>query len=147
MSSAPCGTYAAYQQHKLSGETACELCLQANRDYKNAHQREYERRPENRQKRMDRWLKSRYGMTPADLADLLARQGGVCAICRTPEPGGQGKWHIDHDHACCPGKTRSCGTCVRGLLCVRCNMALGLFHDSLHRLRNAIRYLSGEQIF
>ena len=35
---------------------------------------------------------------------------------------------VDHDHACCPGG-RSCGSCVRGILCRKCNVAIGYLND------------------
>ena len=47
---------------------------------------------------------------------------------------------IDHDHACCPG-TRSCGKCVRGLLCNWCNRLLGMAFDNPAILAGAIQYL------
>lgn len=31
----PCGTYPAYRRHIRNGEDPCDLCKQANRDYKN----------------------------------------------------------------------------------------------------------------
>ena len=47
-------------------------------------------------------------------------------MCRTPFEEDQ-RICIDHDHACCPPKlpSRCCGKCVRGLLCLTCNVALG----------------------
>jgi len=71
--------------------------------------------------------------------ELLAEQGGVCSICATSVPGGKGKFHVDHDHKCCPGKN-SCGKCVRGLLCHKCNVGLGMFGDDLETLERAVGY-------
>jgi hypothetical protein len=85
-------------------------------------------------------LQRKYGMSTDDLASMLATQGGGCAICGTTVPGGRGNWHVDHDHKCCPTSS-TCGRCVRGLLCSRCNQALGLFADDAERLRAAIAYL------
>jgi hypothetical protein len=71
-------------------------------------------------------LLHRYGVTPEWYDETLEAQGGHCAICPATEHGGTGKinFAVDHDHACCPGP-RSCGKCVRGLLCLRCNNSLG----------------------
>lgn len=81
-----------------------------------------------------------YGLTPEALEALLTK--GRCDACGATEPGpGRTKgWHIDHDHSCCPGY-KSCGQCVRGLLCVRCNVALGMSNDSPDRLLALVRYL------
>lgn len=87
-------------------------------------------------------IKSRYGITVEDYYRLLAAQNGGCAICGSPEPktGNQKHLQIDHDHKCCPGN-RSCGKCVRGLLCGVCNKMLGAIGDDMLKLERAINYL------
>jgi hypothetical protein len=82
-----------------------------------------------------------YNLTQDDWDAMVLQQGDRCGICRTDRPGGKGeRWHIDHDHACCPG-TGSCGRCVRGLLCHDCNVALGRMKDNPALLRAAAAYL------
>lgn len=49
--------------------------------------------------------------------------------------------HIDHDHKCCSRKNRSCGKCVRGLLCQNCNIALGNLKDDPDRAIALANYL------
>lgn len=78
-------------------------------------------------------LKSKYGMTIAEYDAMYAKQKGECAICKTSIEG-KGNAKIDHDHR--TGKTR-------GLLCNRCNRALGLLYDDCDVLRSAISYLCG----
>ena len=90
-------------------------------------------------------LKANYGLTEEDLIVMLGKQGGGCAICGTKTPGGRGRFHIDHDHNCCP-KDRGCKKCIRGLLCHHCNTALGKFKDSVVMLERAISYLKKEGV-
>ena len=58
-------------------------------------------------------LHARFQITQDQFLVMLVKQGGVCAMCGTPEPGGHGTWNVDHDHACCTEGVRSCGKCIR----------------------------------
>jgi hypothetical protein len=73
--------------------------------------------------------RSRYGVTRKEL-------GSACAICGTTD-----HLCIDHDHACCPG-ARSCGKCVRDVLCVSCNTFVGKIEAIPGRLAIATGYLT-----
>lgn len=62
--------------------------------------------------------------------EKLEEQNGCCGICHRGDPGGGRKYFsIDHDHKCCNGK-KSCGKCLRGLLCKGCNYFLGYAENS-----------------
>ncbi len=81
-------------------------------------------------------LKRKYGITLAEYGTMLEAQCGVCAICGLPETETNSigtKWlSVDHDH-----KTNK----VRGLLCGKCNQALGCFKDNKDIMLSAILYL------
>jgi hypothetical protein len=82
----------------------------------------------------ERKLKHRYGLTQAQYDEILAEQGGGCAICGKTETDSTGRpLSVDHNH-----RTNE----VRGLLCGNCNRALGLFQDDITLLRRAITYLN-----
>lgn len=77
------------------------------------------------QARARQWLAANtsHALTDEERAELLARQGGVCAnpSCGTPD-WGRSRWTrlaTDHDHS-------SDEDNVRGLICRRCNAAIGM---------------------
>lgn len=130
-----CGETKPGTEYSSGTHTYCRPC---------AAQRERERRP-NTQKERARYARAetlrRYSLTQDGFDKLLQAQGGRCAICGIDSAGGQGVWHIDHDHSCCSGRKNSCGKCIRGLLCTRCNIGLGNFKENPDVLRLAITYL------
>lgn len=87
----------------------------------------------------------RHGLSRGTVEDMLLDQDGRCNICtRTiliQSPASRvDAVHIDHNHSCCPG-SQSCGRCVRGLLCGRCNSALGMLRDDANIADRAAIYL------
>ena len=65
----------------------------------------------------------KYKMTPDQLKMFLA-QG--CFAKQLGATNCAGILVVDHDHDCCPGG-RTCGRCVRGVLCTRHNVIEGIF--------------------
>lgn len=86
----------------------------------------------------------RFGISQERFEKLLAEQNYRCALCDAPDTGVDRWWHIDHDHSCCPGK-KTCGKCVRGILCRNCNIMLGHAKDNPVILDKAARYLRKER--
>ena len=74
-----------------------------------------------------------YKITLEQYEAMYRDQSGVCKICGALNIAGR-RLAVDHDH-----KTGR----IRGLLCSRCNMAIGLFKDDLDLLRRAFEYVEG----
>jgi hypothetical protein len=88
-------------------------------------------------------LLKKFKITKEDYQKLLDKQGGVCAICGKTQKQQNSRFMflaVDHDHKCCPEK-QTCGKCIRGLLCNKCNTGLANFDDDLELFKKAIKYL------
>lgn len=59
---------------------------------------------------------------------MIIAQDDRCAVCEKKKD----IYCVDHDHI--TGK-------IRGLLCRKCNVGLGMFEDNTEVLANAVRYL------
>lgn len=81
------------------------------------------------------YLKSRYGISKKEYEKMLTDRNYKCDICEYIQPENATKMqnlYIDHCH-----NTNK----VRGLLCFRCNSALGYLKDDIKILENTIKYL------
>lgn len=108
-------------------------------NYCRVHQREYYRKYNTTEKRKKWMLNHRYGkygLTEEKYNELLKKQDGKCAVCGKEEKfmskGHIKKLAVDHDHL--TGK-------VRGLLCLHCNLILGLLKDDLSLIPKFEKYL------
>lgn len=147
-------------KYKKDGlRTACRTCNANNKEYlRKYNQRTKEQRKEYRIKNSEKLKKSarewqknnpdrvkllkrksnlkKYGLSIEDYDILLKLQGGSCAICNSVN-----NLQIDHDHKCCQDNARSCGNCVRGIICGNCNTMIANAKDDIEILKAAIDYL------
>ena len=100
----------------------CKTCKQARE--RALRSPEYSRRSN---------LKRNFNITPEEYDTMLAKQDGVCAICKQTETSKRTTFlAVDHCH--------TTGT-IRGLLCNNCNRGIGLLKDSPELLQAAKDYL------
>jgi hypothetical protein len=116
-------------KHKPDGlRGQCKTCRTAI--HRKANREWAQRHPEKRKKNdRAKLLRQKYDLTMLEYERLAETQNQVCAICKQPESREGYSLAVDHSH-----KTGE----VRGLLCNRCNRALGLLRENL---TEAVRYL------
>lgn len=86
----------------------------------------------------------RYNLSADEVVELLDNP-----VCSNPGCGETENLQVDHDHACCPysrvfekSSQKSCGQCVRGLLCRPCNKSLGMLQENPRRIQGLLDYLN-----
>lgn len=111
-------------------------------DRNKEHYRDYY--TQNKDHLYDLKLQREYNITLQQYNELLESQERKCKICKRDVTLFKKRLAIDHNHLCCSAKRRSCGKCIRGLLCEDCNRALGMFKDNEEVILNALHYITGK---
>ena len=120
----------AYRQKNLACTRAWwKKSARKNKDHIREKDKEY-RRANQERIRKDK-LERNFGITPEEYDRMLAEQKGCCAICGRPRSDFKKRLAVDHDHE--TGK-------IRGLLCPRCNIKLGVLDNKLF-IEQATAYL------
>lgn len=138
----PVSEFYAERRNRDGLKGHCKACR--NKGTNAGYRSWYDKLPEGRSSYTRRYsLMSKFGITPEQFDEMLDGQGGVCAICKEPPAPGGRPFHVDHDHDhdCCPSAVKTCGRCIRGVLCESCNFGLGQFKDSVDALLNAVQCL------
>jgi hypothetical protein len=107
----------SYHKQKLGKSGLRANCKACSNIYANANWEKYHYK--------------QYGISLAIKQKLLENQGNKCAICKKQLIK---KFDICVDHC---HKTKI----IRGILCRKCNSALGQFGDSIQGLTKAIEYI------
>jgi hypothetical protein len=128
------------EAHRDEIRASCKAWRAANLDEQRAKERAYQKiwRAANPEiaaaGERDRHYKSHYGISTDEYNEILLSQNGRCLICGA-EPDGRAL-DVDHDHE--TGK-------VRGLLCHRCNLGVGIFEDDPDLLTAVAEYLKTKE--
>lgn len=115
---------------------------EAYREKKKARIRKYQTTPDGLRGNRHSKLHASYGLSIEEYERLLNEQNGLCKLCRMINDHGRAL-SVDHLHV--PGfDTLSMvdkRKLVRGLLCERCNRALGLLRDDPTLMRICAEYV------
>ena len=126
------------KDNQTGRKAVCKTCekianyswREKNRERLRKYNQEYVRLNPERRKRtlQDAWKRRVYNLEPEDYT-LLDLNSGTCWICGGIGPKGL---YVDHDHQT---------NIIRGLLCMQCNMAIGLLQENEGRFLAAVEYL------
>ena len=135
----PRESFSADRRRKDGLQARCKSCAAEiakkwrleNQERVTAVRRDWEKR------NPERHLLTKFGIRADEKRAIFEAQGSVCGACGSGHHGhprieGETGWCLDHCHA--SGK-------IRGVLCWRCNLALGYAGDSPDALRALAAYI------
>ena len=128
----PSSEFYPHRRMKSGLQSHCRKCARAwhneRPDYVRAKNAEYKAKNPTYQTDRNRYVK--YGLTRADIDEIIKAQGGKCAGCLRDVSNI--KWCVDHCHK--SGR-------VRGVLCDDCNLSIGRLRDEVATLYRLAAYL------
>lgn len=122
----------------------CKICIREQqketyaRNRKNRQQKQREWGAANRDYQRENNLRKKYNIGVVEYEQMFVSQGGKCGVCGLPEivcdkAGKLKRLAVDHNHE--TGK-------IRGLLCQKCNQALGLLDENPVIIRSLADYIA-----
>lgn len=139
----PHSDFSADRRNKSGLQGKCKSCsAQVARQWRSENQERHRETQKQWEKlNPERHLLSKFGIRVGEKRAIFEKQGGVCGACGASEHGhprlsGESGWCLDHCHS---------SGAVRGVLCWRCNLALGYAEDSPEKLRALAEYLESHR--
>ena len=120
-----------YKKYRQSKAYKCSQREYQQSDKGAATKRKYQQSLKGKVVKRKYNLKRDYGITLVEYDEMFEKQNGVCVICKQSDITGQ-RLSVDHNHK--TGK-------IRGLLCHRCNLWLGVFENSHGLFKEFEKYL------
>lgn len=119
-----------FHRNKLSQDgfhTYCKICRGSKNRQSKYGRQELSGKEYNRQ----RQIYYKYRLTIDEYNTMLSRGCDVC---------GDEATSVDHNHECCPG-VKTCGNCIRGVLCTKCNLLEGKLSSNKELVIKILKYL------
>ena len=132
-------------RHERKSGVKCRECSRSDSLMRKYKKESFLSKEELRLLNRKRNLEHFYKLSPEKYEILLKEQGYKCANKFCPHSYYSDELYVDHDHSCCEdykGRVRkTCGKCIRGLLCRECNFVLGKVKDEENSLLGLVEYL------